>query len=258
MKNSSILYLIFILFILSSCNNRDSSQQLIAINSLSYTSVVYNSIKDTVLVSTYSGRIAKRIRNKNKEEVLIQLDDEVYCLQYSYGRKVVMASTLKSGIIFIDVFTGKIKKQLEVKNGAWINSILLSKDENYLIGVDVKGNNHIWDLNNNYKKLDSTKGFQSGYIRYIDNSGVFYYQVKDKYLKWNHIDKKIEKEYEINGRLVDINLNDDLLFLNFNEFEKFSNRADSIVFRRKHPYYIYKEKNGDTVHRNYLQLQYLV
>lgn len=253
MKKSKILYSIFMLLILFSCknDNEQSIQLQVAINPLSYTDVVFISVKDTVLVSTYSGRISKRIKEQENEEVLVQLNDEIYSLQYSSQQNSIIASTLKSGLLFIDVSTGKIKKQLKIKKGAWINSIFLSNDENYLFGFDIKGNNHIWDLNDNFKKLNFTNELPKSYIRYIDELGIMYYQTKGKYVKWNPNDKKIEKEFKINGKLVDIGDNGDLLLLNFNEFQKFSSRTDSVVFKRKHPYYIYKYQNGDTVHDPY-------
>lgn len=253
MKNSRILLSILALFIMLSCekNNQKSNQQLVAINPLSYTDVAFSSIKDTVFVATYSGRISKRIKEQDKEELLIQLNDEVYSLQYSDKQNIIIASTLKSGILFIDAFTGKIKKSLQIKKDAWLNSIFLSIDENYLIGFDTKGNNHIWDLSNDYKKLDFSKELPNSFIRYVDKSGAFYYQTQGKYIKWNPIKKKIEEEYKINGKLVDVSNNGDLLLLNFNEFGMYNSKADSLVFKNKHPYYIYKFSNGDTVHDPY-------
>jgi len=252
MKNSRKLLSILVLFIMLGCEkNNKNIQQLVAINPLSYTDVAFSSIKDTVFVSTYSGRISKRIKEQDKEELLIQLKDEVYSLQYSDKQNLVIASTLKSGILFIDVHTGEIKKNLQIKKDTWLNSIFLSKDDNYLIGFDTKGNNHIWDLNNDYKKLDFKKELPNSFIRYVDKLGAFYYQTQGKYIKWNPTDKRIEKEYKISGKLVDINDNGDFLLLNFNEFRMFNSKADSLEFKNKHPYYIYKYSNGDTVHDPY-------
>jgi len=252
MKNSRKLLSILVLFIMLGCEkNNKNIQQLVAINPLSYTDVAFSSIKDTVFVSTYSGRISKRIKEQDKEELLIQLKDEVYSLQYSDKQNLVIASTLKSGILFIDVHTGEIKKTLQIKKDTWLNSIFLSKDDNYLIGFDTKGNNHIWDLNNDYKKLDFKKELPNSFIRYVDKLGAFYYQTQGKYIKWNPTDKRIEKEYKISGKLVDINDNGDFLLLNFNEFRMFNSKADSLEFKNKHPYYIYKYSNGDTVHDPY-------
>lgn len=253
MKNKTYYCGLLILSILLSCSKIDKkvNQQLIAINPISYTDVTYCSKKDTVLVSTYSGRISKRIKGHSREELVIKLRDEIYSIQYLKKQNMIIASTLNSGILFIDISTGKIKKELKIEKNAWINSIFLSYDETYLIGFDVKGNNHIWNLSKGYEKLKLTKELSNSYIRFADKSGFLYFQTQDKYIKWDPIVKKIENEFKISGRLVDVNENGDLLSLNFNEFEAFSSKADSVLFKKKHPYYIYKLQNGDTVHDPY-------
>lgn len=250
MKNNVLLYTIVLSLSFLSCkkNIEQTKQGFTAINPLAYTDVVYNSVKDTVIVSTYSGRIAKRIKQQNNEEVIIQLNDEVYSLQYAYKEGLVIASTLKSGILFIDITTGKISKQINIGNGAWINSIILSSDERYLAGMDVKGNNHIWDLHNEYQPLDFSEELSKCYIRYIDESGLLFYQTKGRYIKWNPREKSVESELKVHGKLVDIDENGNLLLLNFNEFSYHNANLDSTIFKRKHPYYIYKYSNGDTTH----------
>src|SRR5258708_4249151 len=53
------------------------------INPISYTDVIYTGIKDTVLVSTYSGRISRIINSDLKEKVITKIDDEIYALAYN-------------------------------------------------------------------------------------------------------------------------------------------------------------------------------
>ncbi|PQJ79873.1 hypothetical protein [Polaribacter porphyrae] len=254
MKKNRITLLFVILFVvLLGCNDNHnlSDQNLTGINTLSYTDVVFYSEKDTVLVSTYSGRISKRIKNQDDEKLVIQLNDEVYSLQFLKSKNAVIASTLNSGVLIIDVSSGLISKQLKTNKNAWINSIKLSNDDSYLLGFDTKGNNYIWDLNNGYQKLDLTKALAKSYIRHSDKFGALYFQKSNKYVKWNINNRKIEKEYSVDGKLTDIDDNGDLLLLNFNEFQIFGLESDSIIYKRKHPYYIYKFQNGDTLHDPY-------
>ncbi|NVK52853.1 MAG: hypothetical protein HWD85_07945 [Flavobacteriaceae bacterium] len=250
MKNNLLLITIGVVISFFSCSNKTESkeQKLVAINPLAYTNVVYSSQRDTVIVATYSGRISKRIKNHTKEELITNVNDEVYSLQYSKSKKLIFASTLNSGILLIDYVNGEILKTLEVDKGAWLNTIHLSTDENYLVGFDTKGNNYAWDLNNNYKLIDISNELPKAYVRYVDSQGNFYFQQHRKYIKWNQEQGKIVKELNITGRLVDIDKENNLLFLGFNQFKKYNSDVDSIFLEKKHPYYLYRygKKATDT------------
>ncbi|NAS30738.1 hypothetical protein GTQ40_07125 [Flavobacteriaceae bacterium R38] len=257
MKNKFLkLMTSIVVFITIGCQKKtNNNNQFTAINPLSYTSVVFNATSDTVLVSTYSGRISQVIKNRDQEELIINLNDEIYGLEYAKKQHVVMATTLKSGVIVIDLKTRKIKKELNVKNDAWINSVHLSENEEYLTGLDIKGNSYIWDINNDYELLDFSEELPKNYIRLADNNGNLYYQNHlGKYIQWDPKKKKIIKELMVNGRLVDLDDKGNLAFLNFNEFGIYNTKVNNtaiLKFKEKHPYTIYIYPNGDTVHNSH-------
>lgn len=167
MKNNHLLYLlVFCLGVQSTlfAQNQDLFvPKLTAINPVSYTDLIYIGTKDTVLVATYSGRIARRIRGVEKEKVISQLGDEIYVLAYNPRSKHIAASTLENGIVVVDMVTGKVLKKLPLKEG-WSLRMDYSKDGNYLFANDQRGNRHLWNAAQQYATLALPDNMPKGSI----------------------------------------------------------------------------------------------
>ena len=70
----NIVYQIFLFVLLNSVAYGQIESifisKMTAINPTSYTDVIFTGIKDTVLVSTYSGRISEYARQTKKEKII--------------------------------------------------------------------------------------------------------------------------------------------------------------------------------------------
>lgn len=241
--NKYIVQLIILafLFFCSSCEqmNQENANKLTAINPLSYTSVVYSSLKDTVYISTYSGRIAQRIKDDPDENIIVNIDDEIYALAYVKNQNTILASTLNSGIIVINAQKGKIIKTLPISN-SWAITLSVSKSEKYLFTSDLSGKNYIWDIDNNYEQVDLPESLLNKTLKGADDSDRFYFASDGKAFVWD-IDKNIvEKELSIGyNKLMDIDSQGNILLFNHNEALFYDRNSDSIKFRVSHPCWIY-------------------
>ncbi|QNJ98133.1 WD40 repeat domain-containing protein [Constantimarinum furrinae] len=248
-KVSTLIILSCLILICMSChqNKKENNKKLTAINPLAYTSVIYTSHKDTVLVSTYSGRIARRIQNDDSEYVIATINDEIYAMAYSNKRNEIIVATLNSGILILNNGNGKIIRKLSVENG-WTNWIEFTKDENYLFTTDVKGMNHIWDVTNHYSRIQLPDSFLDRKLSLSDESGKFYFSSQDKTFIYNHQTEGVEDTLTINGhRAVDVDNQGNLLLLNHNECILFDKNKDSVVIKVSHPNWIYFKPNGEVL-----------
>lgn len=102
--NNKLTLLLILVSVISGCKQEIDlkSSAFTAVNPLSYTDVVYVSNKDTVLIATFDGRISERINGKEKENLIINLSDEIYSLTFDAKNQRIYASTLSSGIVIID------------------------------------------------------------------------------------------------------------------------------------------------------------
>jgi WD40 repeat protein len=247
--NQNVIYIVlFVTLSLFGCGHEDqtSSNQLTTINPLAYTDVAYSSSRDSVIVSTYSGRIAQRIKGQKEENLIAQLADEIYSLDYSEERDEIFAATLKSGILILNAKTGTIIKRLEIEK--WSTSISLSDDENYLICTNVSGKNYIWNINKNYQLIELPSSLSNYYVKIMDNSGSIYFSGGGKVVSWNLERNLIEKEISVPGKLEDVDSMGNLLLISHNELSMFNVKNDSVDFIIKHPNWPYILASGDTAY----------
>lgn len=233
-------------------NIKIHSKSYYAINSLSYTDVIFKSSRDTVLASTFSGRIVERIKGHNKENILININDEIYSLVYDQKKHRIYASTLNSGILVIDANKKMVIDSLNIE-GTWISNIYLSKDGELLAGSTANQKNCIWDLNNNtsFKLPDSLSHYS---IAGIDNSGNIIINAKEKFIFWNVWENSNEKENIRNGKLKSIDKSGNMLVFHDKNFQYYKANKDSVSFKRHHQDWPYYWKEKDTLIRIPFQL----
>jgi WD40 repeat protein len=255
MKNRiSIVFTVVLLIILGGCKQKvkvhDSS--FLAVNPLSYTDVIFKSDRDTVLVSTFSGRIAERIKGHNKENILINLTDEIYSLAYDQKAHRIYASTLNSGILIIDANTKTVTDSLSV-NGSWISDVFLSKDGELLAGNSANRQNYIWDIKNNIpiQLPDSLSNYR---VVGIDGPGDIILKGNGKFIFWNARENLIKKDRTCTGKLKSIDKLGNMLLFYDKDFQFFSASEDSISFKKHHQDWPYYLKEQDTIVRIPLQL----
>ena len=249
--------LLILIIISFSCHQQieKNVNKLTAINPLSYTGVIFKSIRDTVFVSTYSGRIAQRINNESSEHVIANINDEIYALAYSKTRNEIIAATLSSGILIINAHTGKRVKEIPL-NDSWAIRIALTPDENYLFTTDLTGKNHVWDVDNDYNEIQLSEEVTRKLLLLSDSVGNLYFSSRDTTYLWNSSMKKIENNFFTRGnRLVDVDDNGNLLLLNYNECLFFNIASDSITYKFSHPNWIYLNPKGEVLGEIPLSMQ---
>jgi WD40 repeat protein len=239
MKNNSILLIVIIIYALMSCKNQNIFiPKLTNINPVSYTDVTYIGSKDTVLVATFSGRIAKRIYGNPKEFVIARIADEIYSLAYQPKRKEIVATTLEHGILIINEKTGKIIKKLSLKT-TWSLDVFFSENFNYLITQDQKGNQYIWDVTKNYQAYTFVENFPKGKIVKMDKQNIITIINSNKVIYWDLINKSIQKEISVElKKFTDMDGEGNFLSLNYNECIKYNSNTHKTEFKVKHPNWI--------------------
>lgn len=255
MKNRiSIVLTVFLSVILGGCKQvvKVHESSFSAVNPLSYTDVIFKSARDTVLVSTFSGRIAERIKGYNKEKVLINLTDEIYSLAYDQKTHRIYASTLHSGILIVDANNNTVTDSLNV-DGSWISDIFLSQNGELLAGNSVNRQNYIWDMKNNIsiKLPDSLSNYM---VVGIDEPGEIILKGNGKFIFWNVQENLIKKERACTGKLKGIDESGNMLLFYDKDFQFYSANEDSISFRKHHQDWPYYLKEEDTIVRIPLQL----
>lgn len=259
MKNRVYLSFVIVLsLMLGSCKQeiKVNESSLTAINPLSYTDVIFKSDRDTVFVSTFSGRIAKRINGHNEEKLLIDLGDEIYSLAYDQNRNLIYASTRNSGVVIIEEDKMTVIDHLFIE-GSWISDIFLSKDGMLLAGYSANGQNHIWNIKNNTRVIipDSLSNYR---VAGIDESGNIILKGRGNYVFWNSQMNMVEKKITVSGILKDIDESGNMLLFFDKDFQFYNVNTDSVSFRKHHKDWPYYLKDQDTVVRVPLQLSLTV
>jgi WD40 repeat protein len=205
------------------------------INPISYTDVVYTASKDTVLISTYSGRIARIIKNQSKEIVVANIDDEIYSLNYSKQKKQIIASTLSKGILLVNELTGKIVRTIPIPS-SWSNSVVCSEDLRYITALDQKGNRYLFDANKNYKNIGNDTLIPSGRIAAIDSNYIATIVTSKKVTLWSLIERKEIKSWSVElERFGDMDYAGGFLSINFNECTKYDALIKAASVKIMHP-----------------------
>jgi WD40 repeat protein len=239
MENNKTIYTLILLFSVVICTSQNIFiPKLTNINPVSYTDVVFTGIKDTVLVSTFSGRIAKRINGNPKEIVIAKIDDEIYSLAYHPQRKEIAAATLDNGILLINGKNGKIIKKLTLRT-TWSIAVFFSDNFNYLITQDQKKNQYVWDATKNYQELVLPADFPKGTIVKIDTQNIATIVTANKVVYWNMNNNTVQKEIVVDlKKFSDMDNEGNFLSLNYNECTKYNSNTHQPEFKLKHPNWI--------------------
>lgn len=239
MNNNKILSAFILLFAILGCKGQNIFvPKLTNINPVSYTDVVYTSVKDTVLVSTFSGRISKRINGNPKEIVIAKIADEIYSLAYNPQRKEIAAATLENNILLINEKNGKTIKKLPLKT-TWSSAVFFSDNFNYLITQDQKKNQYIWDATKNYQELILPSDFPKGTIVKIDKQNIATIVTLNKVTYWNMNNSTVQKEISVDmKKFTDMDSEGNFLSLNYNECAKYNSNTHQTEFKVKHPNWI--------------------
>lgn len=209
--------------------------KLTAINATSYTDVIFTGIKDTVLVSTFSGRIGMRINGVSKEKVIANVHDEIYSLAYHPKRKEVVASTLENGILLIKFETGAILKKLPLKT-TWSINVFYSDNYQYLITHDQKGNRYLWDVKNDYKEISLSNEVPPGRIVKMDAAGLMTIVTPNKLAVWDFHKESVLTSKDVQlVRFGDMDKDGYLLSVDFNECAKYNTVSKKNEFVVRHP-----------------------
>lgn len=209
--------------------------KLTAINPTSYTDVVFMGIKDTAIVSTFSGRVSLRINGTSKETTIANLDDEVYSLAYNPIKKEIAASTFEEGIKIIKQKSGNIIKILNLKT-TWANNIFYSDNYHYLIAHDQKGNRYIWDATKDYQEIIISSEAPMGRIVKMDTNNDLTILTSKKMIVWNFSSETIEKETDVEiVKFGDMDNLGNILSIDFNECSKYNIFSKKNDFVLKHP-----------------------
>lgn len=242
------------LTVLNACDTSHMSpQKLVGINRLSYTDVAYISDIDTVIVSTYAGRIAKRIKGNNQEEVVVKLNDEIYSLAYSKLRNEIIASTQTSGIVVLDAETGEIKKKLATGT-SWINKISISSNSKFLMGYNGQKKNYVWHILNDYEPVVYPNDFPHSLVRF-GKGDKLYHSEGNKLVVWNPLKKNVKVEKLDKGKLLDIDQHGNVVLINHNEFTVRAINDTVATFTKKHPDWPYYYAAHDSIIRIPLSMQ---
>lgn len=242
MRKNRTLPAFFLLFTILGCKAQNIFiPKLTNINPVSYTDVIYTGVKDTVLVSTFSGRISKRINGNPKEMAIAKITDEIYSLAYHPQRKEIAAATLENGILLINEKNGKIIKKLPLKT-TWSVAVFFSDNFNYLITQDQKRNQYVWDATKNYQELILPSDFPKGTILKIDRQNIATIVTSNKVTYWNMNSSTVQKEISVDlKKFADMDSQGNFLSLNYNECIKYNSNTQQPEFKVKHPNWIMRD-----------------
>jgi WD40 repeat protein len=252
---------LIVLYILISANCAAQKKELYidkftGINPVSYTDMIFTGCKDTVLVSTYSGRIARVIKGNRKERVVANIGDEIYALGYNPKRREIIASTLLNGIVIINELTGKIVRKLSVAS-SWCNSVVFSESYRYIAAFDQKGNRYLFDIDSNYKDIGKDTLLPSGRIISIDKNNVVTIVTSKKVFLWSLTDNKEVKVWNVElERFGDMDSSGNFLSINFNKCTNYDAVTQAALFTLQHPNWPYADPENPTrIYELPLQLQ---
>jgi hypothetical protein len=235
MKNSVLLLLLLIATQGRSQINELFVDRFTGINPVSYTDVVYIGEKDTVLVSTYSGRIARIINGQDGETPLAQVGDEIYALAYNPLRQEILASTLLNGILVLDAGNGKLLRKISL-DATWANTIGCSDDFRYLYAHDQKGQLHLFDMQKNYTRIKPDSSKPPGRIIQIDAQNRVTSISSKRLTIWELRSGKIIQQSKLDlARFADRDARGNILSIDFNKCKKWDADIQASTLELAHP-----------------------
>ncbi len=253
MIKRNILSAFLLLFLLlTGCEQKISVEQseLTGINPLSYTDVVYKGNRDTVIVSTFDGRLLEIINasNDKQESLIINVEDEIYSIAYDPGRDQVYAATLNSGILVIDIVQGRIIRTLKNKT-KWSSYIYFDPEQDILATSDYGDHTYVWDIQNDFAPLNVPDDFTGMAPRGISREGILYFDGNNQIGEWDLNDKNETSKFRLGGKLTDLDKNGNLLLFSHDKFSVYDTKRDSLLYQNKHPDWPIYVKSRDTIFR---------
>lgn len=235
MKNS-----LWILLLLIATQARSQTDELFidrftGINPVSYTDVLYIGEQDTVLVSTYSGRIARVINGQDGEKILAQTGDEIYALAYNPVRQEILASTLLHGILVLDARNGNPIRNIPLAS-TWANTIGCSDDFRYLYAYDQKGQLHLFNMQKDYTRHQPDSSVPPGRIIQIDAQNRATSISAKKLTIWDLRSGQIIQQTSVDiARFADRDTQGNILSIHFNKCKKWDAGSNSSTLELAHP-----------------------
>lgn len=252
MRNICVqMILIGIVMVLGGCEQRVSitgEDKLTGINPLSYTDVEFRGQRDTVLASTFDGKITQIMRGGNDEQLIIDLDDEIYDLAFNADDEVIYASTLGSGIVVIDAVRSKVIKELPLKE-KWSKYVFYSDEHHLLMASDYGGHSYIWNVEEDYRLLNIPDEFSTMRPVSMNDRGHVYFDGTEKVGIWNVGSKMDLQVAELPGEVVDSDSRGNVLTLSYDVFRLYHFPADTVIMENKHPDWPIYVESRDTVFR---------
>ena len=248
MKNS--LYLMSFVLVFVACRNSQPNEKLFVEkltgnNAVSYTDVTFAGVKDTVLVTTMSGRVAFKYKGQPNEKVVGHIDDEIYVVNYNNFKKHIALSTLDSGIIILDAESGKELHRLPVID-TWCLSSGYSSNGEYLYANDQRVNRFIWSVNNNYRPIVIPDHMPQGIIKEMEKELLTIIS-RGKIIHYNLYKQQIVKETLIKFfGFADMDLQGNILAIDGNTCSMFNEGIDTARFSIKHPGWLRSVENFES------------
>jgi len=239
MKNYLInISVLLLIVIVSSCKQNITIKEtsLTEINPLSYTDVIYKSERDTVLVSTFDGRIFEIIKNKNSniKSLIIDINDEVYSLAYNHAKNLIYASTLNNGIVIINENKAQIEKTLTIDKN-WLTSISYNQPNKILFASGYADKPYLWNVDDNYTLISTPDKFNSMQPSAISDDGVVFFDGNGVVGLWSIKDNSIIKISKLSGRISGVYSATRVLAISDKNLILKNINTDSVLFERKHP-----------------------
>jgi len=219
---------------------------LTEINPLSYTDVIFISSSDTVLTSTFDGKIRKHIKGRDGSEVIIDLSDEIYSLAYDPINRVIFASTLSSGVVVIDAERSEVVRNLPIKK--WAKKLVYNPESNYLLASDAMGQSHCWNTSKGYSKRELPDQLSEMSAKTVSEDLVIF-DGPSIARKWNIRTNEVSQPISISGRIADADKDGNILSIDYNEFALYNSEIDSVIFKKKHPDWPIHVASQDTIFR---------
>lgn len=232
---SKIIVLFLIAGFIAGCQQHITVKKtkMTGINPVSYTDVTFRSGRDTVLVSTFDGKIYEVVRNHPGKKQVAHINDEIYDMAYDPGKEEIYAATLHSGIAVIDVRNGKTVRTLPLKT-TWAHRLCYNPENGILATYDFKGNNYLWDTTKDFSTLDIPEQLKKLRPQYIADNGTVYFDGNGKITAWNSGTDTVEQT-DVKGRLADVDDENNLLLTGGKEFAFYHSEQDSVYYRKAHP-----------------------
>ncbi len=236
MKNSKLVIGFIFLVVYTSCRQQVSvkSGKLTGINPVSYTDVVYKAELDTVLASTFDGKIYEIINGRSGRNQIAAIEDEVYSMVYDFGQDRIIVATLNSGILVLDGETGETLRKIGLKE-AWSYDLYYNEQVGILCSYDVKGNSYVWNTKDNFNTLMIPTELKGVLPRFISEDGAVYFDGVSSIYVWKYLMNEVTEIEGVKGKLIDVDHEGNCLLFSNKQFAFYSKETDDFRFQKRHP-----------------------